>query len=350
MLFRSPLLAALLAKEPDSRPTADQALSLLGTGVADAAKTASLQTFPLGPPRLGTPGAPDTLTAPGVPGAPGAPGAPASSPPKKPRSRSGILAAAGAAVLLIGGVAWWAASQSGSDGSTNTGAITGTSTGGSTGGSTSGSSDGNTGSTGKPSSSVPSEDQLKSALVTADDIGNGYAKPRTMAFGIGMYQYQTNGGCAPMEALAKNFDSDRDLALPRVAVALDAPKDDKGFSPGFLVDGVEYHGTDEAKTLMTLFHNMTDQCQKPFTATDSGSTKPQVIAPVAAPCTGNDVDCVAYTFTPAGQAANGMYVITRVGGTLSVLSSWYDPAPGAPITPAMVKAAADKVRAANIPG
>lgn len=339
-----PLLAALLAKDPHARPTAQQALEMvenlgtrsgaLGSGMGSGAGSGAMPTATA--PGAGPSAAPLPLW----------PGNAAAT--KPPGSRNRVLAAVGAAVLLAGGgIAWLAGSGGNSSQNSDTGSSQTTSGTHLTGGKPFAGSPPGTSSV--PAGGTPTSDQLKKALIADGDI-TGYSQSQhALDYAVGMYMYQTDGGCAPMDQLATTLDGDHDRDMPRASAGIDVAGQSPDTSPLVIGESVEYYGTGEAESLMKSVHDLSTRCQSTFSTKD-GYAKPSVIKPITAPgFPEGDVDCVEYDFDPADQLGHNLTVVARVGGTLVTFTFTSVGAPVSNVDPALVTAAVKKAQAAGLP-
>jgi hypothetical protein len=139
------------------------------------------------------------------------------------------MAAVGAVALLAGagGIAWWASSGGG-----------GAQTGNQQADSTDSSSD-----SGADSSSIsggPSSDHLTKTLIAGNDVAGYTQSQQKLDYSVGMYMYQTQGSCLPMDQLATRLDSDRDISTPRASARMAIAGQPENTSPNLLSESVEY--------------------------------------------------------------------------------------------------------------
>jgi hypothetical protein len=123
---------------------------------------------------------------------------------------------------------------------------------------------------------------------------------------------------------------------------------DRSSGTDLLGESVEYYGTTEAAALISQFHTMEDQCQKPFQAPEAGSPSGSyTVQPTPDHVSGN---CVEYYFDKAGQQPHHRYVVDQVGGLLLTFSAWsLDGTPPA-VDASLIAAAEKKAQAADIAG
>ncbi|GAA1949332.1 serine/threonine-protein kinase [Catenulispora subtropica] len=327
-----PLLGALLAKEPGARPTAVQALAMAEALESGALVGTAATSSPVGNGPAITSGIGNSS------------------------ARNGILAGAVAVVLVAGGIAWWASGSGSGKSGTDTTLSQGDAgrtlgrTSGSTGGATGGApaAGAHSSSTGS-AAGVPTEDQLKKALIADGDL-SGYTQDKNVLdYSVGMYMYKTQGSCAPMDQLAAKFDGDRDISQPRASATIDIAGQSPGKASSFIGESIEYYGTEEATALMSGFHDLATKCQSPFSAKDAGNDPSYVVKPITAPVL-SGVDCVEYDFDGDGKPGYDLTAVARVGGTLVTIKLSAIEAPASSIDPALIAAAVKKAQAAGLPG
>lgn len=306
----APLLVALLAKDPEARPSAHEASAILGkkpSGAAEPAATAVSQLpETVVPSRTAGVSAPDRFD----PWPRAAPTEDALSLPGRPgrrRMRPRTVVAAGVVLAAVAGAGIWWAAQSGSGAATPV--------------------------------AGPPQDQLDAALLTDADFGNQYPESSVGGYRLDLLQYPTNGVCAPMDKAVSLVEEYRKTTQSDMNI----------YSyPSYksLGESVAYYGIDDAKKMMTFLHQE-DQCSTPFRG---GLPQPQAFFPLAAP-TGTSDDCAALDVRINGGAKTvETIVVARVGGALIVFNT-RDETSGAPeiIDSDQMTAAVNKLHSAGIP-
>jgi len=197
-------------------------------------------------------------------------------------------------------------------------------------------------------SNAPSAAQLQTALLASTD-SPALGTSHSLDYRIGMNLYPTNGTCAPMDQLAQKMqDGGADFPAPTASIGFDLPAADGGSSSDLLGESVEYYGSTEAAALISQFHAMEAQCQKPFQAPEAGSPSDSyMVQPTPDHVAGN---CVEYYFDKAGQQPHYRYVVDQVGGLLLTFSAWSLDGPPPPVDASLIAAAEKKAQAADVTG
>lgn len=263
----APLLAALLAKDPEARPTARQAFAMLGKAAESSVESAAAKASQ---PSGAIPLDPRATMSAAYPYAP-SPAPPAAGRKGRRRVNPWLTVVAGAALVAVTGAGIrWAQSGSGSSDS------------------------------GSQADTGPSSMQLQAADITT--LGTQYTNDGPNGVPFENDQQETNGGCVAMDNAAAVVGRHPGIAEGGVRFSDNA-------TGGQVVEGLQYYGTTDAKTIMTYLHQEA-QC-KTWTAYKAQET----LVPLAAP-TGTSEDCVAFEVRRSNVTGTSTLVTARVGGIL----------------------------------
>ena len=304
------LLIALLTKDPEARPSAQQALAVLGQEPKGTAKPAATAISRL--PKTADVDPRATVSAPNqsdtsLPAAPTQDAMPLAGGSGRRRMKPRMVVVAGVVLAVAAGAGiWWAHSGSGAQAQV----------------------------------ADPSQAQLEDALLTQPDFGTQYPSSFEGGYTLDTIQYVTNGVCPPMD---KTGSITNKHTKPVATIMYSTLPSDSTYRA--VSESIAYYGIDDAKKMMTLVHQE-DQCATPFQG-DAGQE--EALFPLVAPTSTSD-DCAALDVrVNGGSRSVENIVVARVGGVLITFDT-RDNTHNSPdiIDSHKLTAAVDKLHAAGI--